>query len=835
MRRFGLLLGAVLLHGFGISAAANAQSFAQTLEEARTAYSERDFGRARTLAAAAFAIAADKLSPDDVRIFDLEAILAGSADWFSDVNAEEHHLDRLIDFTTANMGGADGINSAFVKEALAHVYIRTGRIDEADQIFREIAQTRKIMVVGGVDPFQARHLANAASIALARKKWEDAFDGFHDAIRLIDFSKLKRTNEEDIADLSSETNAWTFVGLSRAAWELSQLDPATDYADQAFQAMQWKWKLSASSALLRASARAYADDPALNAKQRTISDLGQQIAAINEQLEKLHESTPGLTDEQLGAYLEVDQDALIKAMQQSTELGQKMLKLLQTCPNECAAEIADLQHQKDEIDAHSMELVAPVTQMEAGRQDQPKDDHFEQERQRLYEERNRLQNELEKAKAELDAIQPQKVEGRGNLGFLAEPNPIAITDVQQLLGNDDALVSFLIGKDQSFVWAVSSDGFAWSPIAQGERSLSQRVGALLAGIRSSGASRGAAPLAPTSVEKNSFDLTVAYSLYADLFGPVENLVSARHHLFLVPSGPLSALPFQALIAGAPNPSLNDPEAIRKADWLIRHHAITVLPSIVSLKAIRQFTRSGRAKNPFIGFGDPLFDTQEVGTTGDTDRGLSSYFNGSMADPSALRKLPSLPDTADELRTVAEVLGATQEDIVLGRDATERNVRTRELDNYRVVHFATHGLVGGEILGAAEPALVLTPPLEATFEDDGLLTASEIAQLRLNADWVVLSACNTAAGEAVGAEAFSGLARAFFYAGARSLLVSYWPVYSTAATSLTTTAFSEIEANSGIGRAEALRRAMVKIIQDGSTQQIQPAYWAPFTVMGDGGT
>ena len=97
--------------------------------------------------------------------------------------------------------------------------------------------------------------------------------------------------------------------------------------------------------------------------------------------------------------------------------------------------------------------------------------------------------------------------------------------------------------------------------------------------------------------------------------------------------------------------------------------------------------------------------------------------------------------------------------------------------------ATHGLVAGDVKGIGEPALVLTIPATPTADDDGLLTASEVAQLKLNADWVVLSACNTMAGDRPGAEALSGLARAFFYAGSRALLVSHWTVESNAAARL----------------------------------------------------
>jgi CHAT domain-containing protein len=156
-----------------------------------------------------------------------------------------------------------------------------------------------------------------------------------------------------------------------------------------------------------------------------------------------------------------------------------------------------------------------------------------------------------------------------------------------------------------------------------------------------------------------------------------------------------------------------------------------------------------------------------------------------------------------------------------------------LGKYKIVHFATHGALAGQISHASEPGLVLTPPAEATKDDDGYLSASEVAALKLDADWVILSACNTAAGGASGAEALSGLARAFFYAGARSLLVSHWAVNSNATVKLITTAVAELKANPGIGRAEALRRSMMAMIQHRQDYEAHPAFWAPFVLVGEG--
>jgi CHAT domain-containing protein len=113
-----------------------------------------------------------------------------------------------------------------------------------------------------------------------------------------------------------------------------------------------------------------------------------------------------------------------------------------------------------------------------------------------------------------------------------------------------------------------------------------------------------------------------------------------------------------------------------------------------------------------------------------------------------------------------------------------------------------------------------------------MMGSEVAQLELDADWVVLSACNTAAGETGDTEALSGLARAFFYAKARALLVSHWYVSSEAAVKITTGAFAALRADPKIGRAEALRRSMALLITAGRPDEVQPEYWAPFVLVGE---
>ena len=334
-----------------------------------------------------------------------------------------------------------------------------------------------------------------------------------------------------------------------------------------------------------------------------------------------------------------------------------------------------------------------------------------------------------------------------------------------------------------------------------------------------------------------FDLDRAHALYRLVLAPVAGVFAGKRHLIVVPTGPLTSLPLQVLVTAPPPPSSTPPEqALRDAAWLIKSYALSVLPSVPSLSALRTLPGSAAATRPFFGMGDPVLEgpdptDRQRGAKRRSASAPARFYRNGLADTRAVRELTPLPDTADELKTIAKVLGAPPGDVNLREAASETKVKSAPLSEYRIIQFATHGLVAGDLSGLAEPALVLTPPELPTEANDGLLTASEIATLKLNADWVVLSACNTAAGSGgEGAEALSGLARAFFYAGARALLVSHWAVYSTAATELTTKTFATLAATPGLGRAEAFRRAMLDLIAEGKP----PAYWAPFVVVGEGG-
>jgi TPR repeat protein/CHAT domain-containing protein len=489
-----------------------------------------------------------------------------------------------------------------------------------------------------------------------------------------------------------------------------------------------------------------------------------------------------------------------------------------------------------------------------------------------------LKRKISETEGKLRSLQLQRPAELGQFDELTDVSTIPYTQLRLLLHDDEVVTTFISSDEATFVFLASRQQLRWVRINIGAYAIERMVATLRCGLdqrpweSDSPGTFTSDCLKLTGITEVPepkfllpFRLDLSNALYQVLFALFEDEIKDKH-LIVIPTGPVAALPLQVLVTEKPA----TPVAARLADyksipWLGTRQPISVLPSVSSLSLLRKPANADIAPEAFIGFANPLL----VGPKGDDRRAFQPSANacsapaampsraadlvnstsvvvasGDVNDVEEVRKLAPLPETAREICAVALSLGAPESATHIGNAATETVVKDMSasgmLARARVIEFATHALLPGNDTsierGLTEPALVLTPPPAGRSQseleyDDGLLTASEVAQLNLNADWVVLSACNTAGGESTGGEALSGLARAFFFAGTRALLVSHWEVDSEAAVKLTTRVFAEMHEHPDLTRSEGLRRSMAALVATGGLNA-HPSVWAPFVLVGD---
>lgn len=422
-----------------------------------------------------------------------------------------------------------------------------------------------------------------------------------------------------------------------------------------------------------------------------------------------------------------------------------------------------------------------------------------------------LQEAFRQASHAADRLQARLEREAPHLAGLMASRLIKAGDLIAALRPGEGLVRYVLGARRGFALLVRADGrIAVEPLGLNRGEIDDRVRHLRQAFTIEGGA-----IRP-------FDMAAAHELYKALLAPLEPALAGLKHLHVVASDGLLSLPFAVLVTEPPPPG---PEAYGQAAWLVQRLATSTAISVQSFHDLRQI-KGRSAPKPFIGFGDATF--QGGGQPG---AATSQCRQDEPMDPALLRGLVPLPGTAVEVQRVAHTLGAGPGSIHLGPAMAEPALRRQPLSDYQVVYFATHGLLPGELMCQSEPALALSPPHQRARNTaaDGLLEASEIAELSLKADLVVLSACNTAGGSGkFGGEALSGLTRAFFFAGARGLLVSHWVVESEAAVDLMSDLFKR---RHGLDTAEALRQAQTAMIHD--PRRTHPFFWGPFTLAGEG--
>ncbi len=400
-----------------------------------------------------------------------------------------------------------------------------------------------------------------------------------------------------------------------------------------------------------------------------------------------------------------------------------------------------------------------------------------------------------------------------NYGQLVQQVVPAAT-VQAALRSSEAFVAMTLNADTGWVFLVRKDRLAVARTEGGLNRMSELVGRVRASIE---ADDGVLP---------QFDTESAHAIYRATLAPVSEGLEGIDALAIAPVGPLLAIPFDMLLT-APSP----PEALGKAPWLLRRFSLSHVPSPGNFVSLRKISGGSRAARPWFGFGEftPLTLEQARKTFPAAE---------CVSSAKTLAELSTLPFAKRELEAARLLLGAQTSEELLGPAFTAANVLSRDLRDYRVLQFSTHALLPSEIACQTEPAIVTSAPTGAEDASGALLSASKVANLNLDADLVILSACNSGGpGGIVAGESLSGLARSFFYAGARALMVTHWAVNDQTAAYLVAVMLRQLRDNPGYGIAEALRAAELGML-DGAGADLNPAvahpfYWAPFAVIGDG--
>lgn len=423
------------------------------------------------------------------------------------------------------------------------------------------------------------------------------------------------------------------------------------------------------------------------------------------------------------------------------------------------------------------------------------------------DERKALAAEVDELDAKLAKQFPRYVEISGTVA-------VSVAQAAQVLTEKEAMIAFLNTGENYLVVSTTSKETTVTKTSMSSREIDGLVRELRRGLELRG---GRVP---------AFRSAAAYQLHRQLFAPIEaKWLTPPEHLILVPDGALESIPFAVLLT-----DMLQREDFVNARWFSDRYTVTRVPSVASVMMLRAGSNSKAGGEPFFGIGDPALDGDPDTERGGVDAARIATLRGG-ANVNDIRALPRLPETADELRALQKSLKGFEGYLLLGEEATETAVKRENLTRFQTIAFATHGLLAGEISGLQEAGLIMTPPVTATLTDDGYLSASDIAALTLNADLVLLSACNTAAPEQVGAEGLSGLAKAFFFAGARNLVVSHWAVDSAATAALTSRMFENKANGKDKSYALALGDAMREVRAANAGKYAHPLYWGPFEVVG----
>ncbi len=736
-----------------------------------------------------FARARELIDLDNVNISDVHILgsLARAQESFG-------HIDQAVEVIREALSHIDRFPQSLLlksqlKRQLGELLQKDGQHEHAEPLLIEQLQESERIYgfdhVALVDP-----LRSLASLYIVRNQFENSFPLLERAQRLLERARGLAGGEapaRNLMDLAwnSLKLGWQVEGLrfAREASRLSteRLARVQQHGNEIAIRVERKVATEAHFALL-----AFISPPA--------NEMTSDVALIDEAFRAA---------QQIGA---ADAARALAGMSLRMAAG--------------SDEIAQLARERQDLTRQIFDLEAHIAHRMAGRADE-----------RRQQEEDAQWASLESLKGAARALDERLRQEFPRFAELTGAAPVPLAGIQALLSEDEALAFWIPAPADSYAFLIRKNDAVLRRFPRNDQAIARDVTILRDALDPKNRQIGQMP---------PFDVAVAHGLYRDLLGFAEDRLAGIHRLIVVGAGPLQSLPPAVLVTSAKAfPRLGKLEDYREVPWLIRRFAISVLPAVSSIRDLRTLPPVVSPRSSFAGFGNPDFRNASHLSMQDSapETQPGSLFRGARADPKAMAALAPLPDTEQELLLQAKSLGAQPSSVVLGKEATVSRILSTDLSRTRILSFATHGLIAGELPLLAEPALAFTPPAQPIETDDGLLRASQIAQMKLDADWVILSACNTAAADGrPGAEGLSGLAKAFFYAGARSLLVSYWTVDSSATVRLTTSAIAAQAAYENRSKAEAIRISALHML-DGQDPSIPPEwshpfYWAPFVVVGE---
>jgi tetratricopeptide (TPR) repeat protein len=427
---------------------------------------------------------------------------------------------------------------------------------------------------------------------------------------------------------------------------------------------------------------------------------------------------------------------------------------------------------------------------------------------RLFDERQQAEERLQALIARMEHDYPQYT-------ALKYPKACAVEEARDCLGTDEVALLYVLGSEASYLIVLAKDADPQTAgITIHRLPPAGEIVELMVGL-----------MRPTILNDNDSTRELGRRAYRMILGPAAASIRGKG-LVIVPGGVLGLLPFELLVE--PTPGAKD-DAGGNGRFLVEGHHIRYAPSLTTLHFVQQWDQTRtRPERVLWAMGDPVYQptdkrlAAQVELDPETIDSVAKYSGGGGRGKSFER----LPSSGMEIEQLRRLWDAAPEEVLVGPAATEAAVKVASasdtLAKYRYVHFAIHGIL--KLDDAIQPSLVLSLAGDQHGED-GFLRLDEVTSLRLNADLVVLSACQTGQGELYSAEGVSGLARAFLYAGSRAVLCSLWRVDDEATVGLMTDIYAGLKAQKPA--ADALREAQLRMIADGQP----PLYWAPFILIG----